>query len=153
MDPNLFRLDWERVTEVLATMVILSFLVERGLSIVFGHRWFVATLRKKGFKEPIAFALSAFICWRWKFDALSMIILTDSVTVPGTLITAGVIAGGSHASIALFRDFIGFRSTAEKEAAEKEQKAQKDADTAERIKAELNRQHHQAGHQQAGVTP
>jgi hypothetical protein len=41
MDPNLFSLDWARVAEVLATIVVLSFILERALSIVVTHRWYV----------------------------------------------------------------------------------------------------------------
>jgi hypothetical protein len=134
MDPNLFRLDWERVTEVLATIVILSFLLERALAIVFTHRWYIGAFHKRGFKTPIALALAGYVCWRWRFDALSMIILTDSITVPGTLITAGVIAGGSQASIKLFRDVLGFQAEVEKEVA---QKGQDEAEAA-KIKAKLN---------------
>lgn len=38
MDPALFRIDWEVLAEVLATIIVLSFFVERALSIVFEHR-------------------------------------------------------------------------------------------------------------------
>jgi len=37
----LFHLDWERASEVLATIVIMSFLVERTLAVVFESKWFV----------------------------------------------------------------------------------------------------------------
>jgi hypothetical protein len=85
--------------------------------------------------------LAAYVCWRWRFDALSKIILTDSITLPGTLITAGVVAGGSHASIKLFRDVLGFQAEAEKEVAETKKIAKKEKERdaeAERIKAALN---------------
>jgi hypothetical protein len=144
MDPNLFRLDWERTAEVLAAVVVMSFVLERALSILFGHRWWIAVCWKKGLKEPIAFGVAAFVCWLWSFDAVSMILVTtDTVTFPGTLITAGVIAGGSQGSVKLFRDVLGFRSTAENEAIEKDAqdagKKQGDADAEiARLKVELN---------------
>jgi hypothetical protein len=31
MDPNLFHLDWERLAEVLAAVVVMAFLIERAL--------------------------------------------------------------------------------------------------------------------------
>lgn len=41
MDPNLFHLDWERVGEVLATIVVLAFLLERALAVLFESRFFI----------------------------------------------------------------------------------------------------------------
>ena len=40
MDPNLFYLNYERLFEVLVTIVIFSFFIERALSVVFESRWF-----------------------------------------------------------------------------------------------------------------
>ncbi len=57
MDPNLFRIDWEVLVEVLVTVIVLSFFIERALSLLFEHRWFVRRLSNKGLKEPIAFIL------------------------------------------------------------------------------------------------
>jgi hypothetical protein len=41
MDPNLFHLDWGKTLEVLATNVILAFMVERGLSVIFENEIFI----------------------------------------------------------------------------------------------------------------
>jgi hypothetical protein len=41
MDPNLFHLDWERTFEALTGVVVLSFLVERAMAIVFESRWWI----------------------------------------------------------------------------------------------------------------
>jgi MFS-type transporter involved in bile tolerance (Atg22 family) len=115
MDPNLFHLDWERLFEVLITIVVLSFLTERALAVLFESRFFVGKLAEKSYKEPIAFVVCALVCVFWKFDALSTILLRERVTVYGAIITGAVIAGGSKASIKLFRDILGFMSSAEKE--------------------------------------
>jgi hypothetical protein len=112
MDPNLFRLDWDRLLEVLATIVVLSFILERALAPVFENRLFLNRCDQKGVKEFLAVGLSFLVCWQWSIDALSMIVLTDKVTLVGELITAGVIAGGSKASLKLFRDVMGIRSSA-----------------------------------------
>ncbi len=113
MDPNLFHLDWERLFEVLITVVIMAFLLERALALLFESRVFINRVQGKSFKELIAFVVAGFVCWFWDFDALSMIFLKDEVTILGTVITGAIVAGGSKASIKLFRDIMGFKSTAE----------------------------------------
>ena len=116
MDPNLFYVDWEQLSEVLIAIIVLSFFVERALALVFEHRLFVARFSEKGLKEPIAFLTAFMICRNWDFDALSTIILAEQTQLLGQAVTAGVIAGGSKASIKLFHDLMGVKSTAKKEA-------------------------------------
>lgn len=77
------------------------------------HVFFINRFQGKSLKEVIAFGVSAAVCWYWDFDALSMILLKDSVTLYGAIITGGVVAGGSKASVKLFRDILQFKSTAE----------------------------------------
>ena len=112
MDPNLFHLDWERVAEVLAAIVVLSFFLERALAVVFEHRLFIKRFDGKGIKELIAVGVAFVVCRGWNFDAVSMVLLTDQTSRMGELITAGVIAGGSKASIKLFHDVLDARSSA-----------------------------------------
>jgi hypothetical protein len=112
MDPNLFRIDWEVLTEVLTTIIILSFFIERALSIVFEHRLYIEKLEKKGLKEPIALIVSYLVIQHWSFDALSIIMRADKTSIWGYFITAAVIAGGSKASIKLFVDVMGVKSSA-----------------------------------------
>lgn len=115
MDPNLFHLDWERLSEVLAVIVVLAILLERALALVFEHRLFVKRLEESGWKMPIALLVALFVCVWWQFDALSMIILRDKTHPVGYLITAAIVAGGSKGSIKLFRDVLGWQSTAYRE--------------------------------------
>ncbi len=115
MDPNLFRIDWERLTEVLVTIVVLSFFLERALALLFESRAFVDKCSGKNLKEIIAFLLCATVCWKWDFDALSIVLLKDQTTAFGTVLTGAIIAGGSKASIKLFQDILGFKSSALKE--------------------------------------
>ena len=96
MDPNLFHLDWERVGEVLAAIVVLSFILERALAILFESRSFLKRFESAGIKEWIAAAVCIAVCIVWKFDAISMIVLTDKTTVFGEIVTGAVIAGGSN---------------------------------------------------------
>ncbi len=115
MDPNLFRLDWEQVGEVLATIVVLAFIVERALALLFEYRPFAARYASSGLKEPIAFLASLFVCWHWKLDALSVILHGEKVGFLGEILTAAVIAGGSKASLKLFRDVLKIESEQAKE--------------------------------------
>lgn len=112
MDPNLFAVDWERLAEVLIAIVVLSFMLERACAVLFEHRLFIKFFGGKGVKEFVALGLAFLVCQRWNFDAISMIVLTEQTTRLGELITAGVIAGGSKASIKLFHDLMDVRSSA-----------------------------------------
>lgn len=119
MDPNLFHLDWERVGEVLVGIVILAFLVERALAVLFESRFFINRFKEKSLKELIAFVVAVIACWYWDFDAVSMIFLKEKVTLLGMVITGGVVAGGSKGSIRLFRDIMKFKSTAQQQEEDK----------------------------------
>lgn len=111
-DPRLFHLDWDRLCELLGALVVLSLLVERALAPIFEHRAYLARFGQRGVKEFIAAGLSLAICIGWDFDAVSVILLREKTTFFGKLITALVLAGGSKGSIRLFRDILGFQSTA-----------------------------------------
>ena len=116
MDPNLFYLNWDRLAEVLITIIVLAFILERALSLVFEHRLYIKKFHHKGLKEPIAFLVAYLVCRIWHFDAVSMILLTAKTGVLGELITAGIIAGGSKGSVRLFRNIMKIKSTAAEEA-------------------------------------
>lgn len=113
MDPNYFFIDWERLGEVLMTIIVFSFFLERALSPLFESRFFLNRFQGRSLKELIAVALGFTICWLWKFDALSFVFPGETTTVAGYFITGAIIAGGSKASIKLFKDLMGVRSTAQ----------------------------------------
>ena len=115
MDPNLFAIDGERLFEVLMAIVVLSFLVERALAVFFESEWAVDRLAQKGVKELITFAVAVGVCRHWDFDAISVLFVRERTELWGHLITAGVVAGGSKASIKLFHDVFGVMSKAERE--------------------------------------
>lgn len=112
MDPNLFHLDWERVFEGLAAIIVLSFVLERALAPVFESYPFIVYFDRPGAKEVIALALAIGCCIAWDFDIISVILLTEHTTRVGEIITGAVIAGGSKASIKLFHDVLNVKSTA-----------------------------------------
>lgn len=120
MDPNLFYLNYERTFEVLTTIVILSMIVERFLALIFESRPFIDFMAKNekrnGLKELISFVLSVVLCFVWKFDAVTIIMVSnDKMTVYGMILTGGIVAGGTKGSIKLFKDWLGLMSSAEKE--------------------------------------
>jgi hypothetical protein len=142
MDPNLFHLDLERVGEVLIAIVLLSLLVERALALLFESRPFIEATedgsvviqmknltpdnpkyariskqsKKNGLKESISFIVAFAICWYLKFDVLTIIFVSsEETTVIGYLISGAIVAGGSKGAIKLFKDWMGFASSAETE--------------------------------------
>jgi hypothetical protein len=110
VDPNLFHLDWGQAAEVLGTIVVLAFIIERALALLFEWRFFVNASWSSGLKEPIALLVSFAVCWYWKLDALSVLLHGDKVRLFGTLLTAAVISGGSKAALKLFRDVLKVES-------------------------------------------
>jgi hypothetical protein len=110
VDPNLFRVDWEQTGEVLAMIVVLAFLVERALAVVFESKMYIQTVGKAPLKELITFVVCFMICYMWSFDALSVVLHGDKLTLIGRAVTALVIAGGSKASLKLFRDIMGIEN-------------------------------------------
>jgi hypothetical protein len=117
MDPNLFHVDFERLFEVLMTIVVLSFFIERALSVLFGHRLYVRLEERgfKGAKEVVAFTVSVACCYYWQFDALSILLVRDTNSKFGYLLTGGIIAGGSKASLRLFYEIMDVKTQAERD--------------------------------------
>lgn len=115
MDPNLFHVDGERLVEVLFTIVVLSFFIERALSILFESRFFLDRFEGKSIKELIAFAVGAVVCWQWQFDAVSILLVQEKMSIFGEIITGAIIAGGAKASLKLFRDVLNIKSKAAQE--------------------------------------
>jgi hypothetical protein len=140
MDPNLFYLNLERLTEVIIAIIFLSMIVERALAQLFETRLFIEKTesgkivaqmikdpekfpkgllkqkKKKGLKESIALVASIGVCWLIHFDALTISFASnDHTTIYGYIITGLIVAGGSKASIKLFKDWIGIMSRAQRD--------------------------------------
>ncbi len=112
LDPALFRMDWELTIEVLAGIVVLSFLVERALSIIFEHEWFLNQAWEQKTKELIALVVSIVVVAYWKFDAVSIMFHADKQSTIGYILTGAIISGGSKASLKLFHDILDIKSGA-----------------------------------------
>jgi hypothetical protein len=109
-------IDPQRLFNVLAGLTVLSFLVERALAVIFEWRPFLQRTRAKlrGVKEVIAVSVSCTLCWHWNIDAMAELLALEPGRW-GYLLTGGIIAGGSKASIKLFHDVLGAMSSAEAE--------------------------------------
>jgi hypothetical protein len=124
LDPNLFVLRWDVAFEVLGALVLLSFILERALAVLFESRLFVGLERRRNatrqgtYKPLIAFAVAALACILWKFDAVSIILTREKISILGCLITGAVLAGGSKASVKLFHDVLGVYSSSVRKARE-----------------------------------
>lgn len=112
MDLVLLTINPELLFEVLLVVVVLSFFLERALALVFENRWVIQRISGRGVKEPISFAVCLAVCRQWQFDAISAL-FSKPGNWWGYVVTAAIIAGGSKASIALFQNVIGARSSAE----------------------------------------
>lgn len=91
-------------------LIILSLLVERTLSVFFEQKFISKFLQGKGIKEFIALILCYIVCQTWNIDVVSNILGQTSNTL-GIILSACSIAGGSKASITLFRDIINASNT------------------------------------------
>ena len=115
MDPLLFGIKGDVVAEVLGTIVLLSLFIERALSPLFEWRVVLNKIKEKGIKEPVAFVVSFLAVYFYKFDALAVIFSQESNSLVGYVITAAVVAGGSKGSVKLFRDWLDWKSSAQRD--------------------------------------
>jgi hypothetical protein len=105
--------DWGAILGVVLLVAVLAIMVERGLSIGFEYKFWVASgLDDKGLKEPIAFLVAYLICKAFSFDAIGMLLGKTVVSTAGMVVTAAVIAGGSKGSQHLFSDLLNIKSSA-----------------------------------------
>ena len=110
MEPLLYELEWDMALEVLFTLVLLSFFVERALSLLFEHPAYDARFGGKGLTEFIAVVVSVLVVRYVDFDALAVLMRRDGNDWLGFVITGAIVAGGSKGSIKLFHDLLDVRS-------------------------------------------
>ena len=120
LDPNQFTVQWDGLFEMMGFVVVVAFIIERLLSVLFESRLFVKFLKTRSkdqstYREIIAVGVSILICLFYQIDIMAVLMSHQHVSIVGTLVTAGVIAGGTKAPLKLFRDVLGFKSNAYKE--------------------------------------
>ena len=112
MDPNQFAVNWATLFEMLALIIVLAFLVERALAIIYESKPFIRFSLKReadekgDFKTMGAFVLSALVTTMFDIDIIAVVLSHAHTSLFGQLISAAVIAGGSKASIRLFREIL-----------------------------------------------
>lgn len=113
-------LDYGRVAGVLGIILVLATVLEIGLATIFGWKYFQDNFEDRGLRTPIAIAVSIFFVWYYKLDIISDLLssFTDSAgsfgkTLPGYIITAFIVAGGSGTVNKLFAA-LGLRPPADK---------------------------------------
>jgi hypothetical protein len=102
---------------VTVAVAILAVFIERGLSLVFEHPWWLATVdRIKGSKEIVALLLCYGICRYLGFDAISLVSGHPDAHTAGIWLTAATLAGGTKGSAKLFVGLWDIQSNAAKRA-------------------------------------
>jgi hypothetical protein len=108
-------MQWDAVIDALIKVVVLAFLVERALAIIFDMKWIAPRLERGDLKPFIAIVVSITACFLLRIDALSP--LAPDLAEPerlgriGYFLTGLVVAGGSAGAVKLFQDVLGFRRT------------------------------------------
>lgn len=113
---------WNLLTEALIKVVILAFLIERALVVIFEMEKFEPTLKDKDLKGPIAILVSIAACAVLQIDAFGPLGGKDGPIGSGGafhwisyFLTGLVVAGGSAGAVKLFQDVLGFRRTSRDE--------------------------------------
>ena len=103
--------------ETLLLVAVVSAIVERALSVVFESRAWVARHKKKPTPKPLIVVIfSVLICYFYQIDIMAVLMNHQQVSLVGLLVSGALIAGGSKASIKLFRDVLDIQSEASRRA-------------------------------------
>jgi len=114
-----FAINYDAVLQALVAIVVVAFILERALALLFEWRPFVKRFHKKGVRTPISLLVALALTMTWHFDALSIIFEHPHSLFLGELITAATIAGGSKYAIKLFQDVLNVKSDAAREQLDK----------------------------------
>ena len=106
MQPDFFEADYTQLTEAIFVVVLLSFIIERVLAVVFEHALYKKYLDGKGLSAPISVALSFLVCRSFHFDLLAVMFKDQAAGLLGTILTAMLISGGSKGTMQLMNYFI-----------------------------------------------
>lgn len=96
--------------EAFLLLTVLAILIERALALLFEQKYIAPKIDGKGIKDIIAFGVCYLICSQWGIDTISKIQNVPATSL-GVVITAMAIAGGSKASIKLFKDVLDVNRT------------------------------------------
>jgi len=128
----------DSLTEGLVLIVVLAFLIERALAIVFDWSPFERRFGKSDLKTPIALAVSIAVAAALNFKLFGIVARECqscglSPGIPGwidVVLTGAIIAGGSAAAVKLVQDVLGINKVLRDEKREVQHK-QLEAEKAE----------------------
>lgn len=133
--------NWDLVTQALIKVVILSFLVERSLAVMFDMDGLRALLkRKRDIKPIVAILVSVGACFALHLDAFAPLGAIGATLAEikwlGYFLTGLVVSGGSAGSVKLFQDILGFRRSSREQIKAVEELEQQAAATEARARVE-----------------
>lgn len=107
--------NWSRVFDVLVLITVVSMMTERALALIFESRRYMDKFPKGtgkgGRKEIICAIVGITVCVHWKIDAMYVITGAKETSTAGMILTGLIVAGGSKASVKLFQDVMGIKSS------------------------------------------
>lgn len=119
-------MNWEPIVNELIKVVLLAFMVERGLAVIFDMERVEPALARKDLKPVIAMVVSVALCYGLKIDVIGKLAsqgaaLSGSLEWLGYGLTGLVVAGGSAGAVKLFQDVLGFRRSVRDETKQADQ--------------------------------
>ena len=113
-------MNWDSVFDALIKVVVLAFLIERALAVIFDMEKLEPILKDWDLKPIVAIIVSIVACFGLQLDALSPLRADTTSTATdlgriGYFLTGLVVAGGSAGAVKLFQDVLGFRRSSRDE--------------------------------------
>src|SRR5262245_40101672 len=108
-------MQWDPIIADLLKVVLLAFLIERALAVVFEWNVIEAYMERFDLKPVIAALLSIALCYALKLNAVGALgdenspLQSKQYDWLGFVLTGLVVAGGSAGAVKLFQDVLGFR--------------------------------------------
>lgn len=115
-------MEWEPVVNELVKVVVLAFLVERALAVIFDMERVEPKLEHRDLKPVIAVAASIALCYGLEINVVGKLApgapLANNLEWLGIAVTGLVVAGGSAGAVKLLQDVLGFRRSTRDETKE-----------------------------------
>jgi hypothetical protein len=130
--PTLPDAFWDRLTTELILVVLLAFLIERALAVIFDMEKVEPTVSRLDLKPIIAMIVSVALCYGLKINVIAAMAKgaapLGNLEWLGYAITGLIVAGGSAGAVKLFQEVLGFRRSLRDENKKTEQ-AKREAET------------------------
>jgi len=122
--------DRTKIVNVLVLVLVLSLVFESAMSVIFDWRLFIRHFEGRGVKTPFIIGVAFLIFLNYNLDIINQLLAafpgadvqTGAATLPGQLLTALLIAGGSGGVFRIFSR-LGIRSPEERDRKAREERA------------------------------